>query len=286
MSVNWSRWRHGVAVLALLIAGCSADSDKPLTPAPSPYAAVARGRVDVEGGLIALGAPREGTVRTVSAREGLSVRHGDVLLELDDTATRLAVDAAEAELKQAKAEVEVLSGQATAAAARAQRLLAAAKAGAGEGQAADDAQALATQLSAQHEVAAAVVASATVKRAAALHELSLHALRAPQDAEVVRVTAQPGVTVSPQGGALITLLPLTPRIVRAELSETYTTAVRVGMAATVTAEDDPTHGWPAQVLRISAVVGPAVLEEDPQRRAAERTVECVLTLDKAAALRV
>jgi len=286
MSVNRPRWRHGAAALALLLSACSGGTRPPATPSPSNYAAVARGRVDVEGGLILLGVAGEGTIRSIAAREGQTVRRGEALLELDSTAAQLAVEAADADLGRARAEVKVLAGQLEAASTRARRLSAAARAGAGEGQAADDAQATAAQLTSQREVALAVVAAAAVKRAAAQHELTLRTLRAPQDAEVVRVAAQPGTAVSPQSQALITLLPLTPRIIRAELSEAYASQVKAQMAATVSAEDDPDQAWSARVQRISTVVGPSLLEEDSQRRAAIRTVECVLTLDSQAPLRV
>jgi multidrug resistance efflux pump len=131
------------------------------------------------------------------------------------------------------------------------------------------------------------VTLAEQKLASARFELEQRTLRAPLDADVIRVTAQPGASVSPQSGALFVLLPRTPRIVRAELSEAYIDAVKVGMPALVSADGAPEAApWHAHVVRIGSVVGPSALEDDPQQRANNRTVECVLALDDAQAPRV
>jgi multidrug resistance efflux pump len=115
----------------------------------------------------------------------------------------------------------------------------------------------------------------------ARYELKQRSLLAPFDADVVQVSAQPGATVSPSSGALFTLLPQKPRIVRAELNESFVGTVQTGMPAEVAATGDAgsTH-WSAHVLRVGQVYGPATLENDPQVRANARTVECVLAFDQ------
>jgi multidrug resistance efflux pump len=225
-------------------------------------------------------------VSHVAIHQGQDVHKGDVLLELDATASHLALRAATAEQQQARAELAVLEQQRRAAAVRAERLAAAAKAGAGEGQLADDAAAALAQLTAQREVTQAAIAAAEVKASAARYEITQRTLRSPQSGTVVQLAAQDGVAVSAQSGALVTLLPAVPRIVRAELSEGYVAQVRAGLSAEVSAEDDAEKAWPARVLRVSAVVAASQLEDDPQRRASSRTVECVLSLDPMADLRV
>ncbi len=286
MTANRPYWPFGAVALAFALAACT-PATKPHANAPvAPYAAVARGRIDVEGGLISLAAAREGTIRRVAVQEGQTVHQGDMLLELDGTTSQLAINAAEAELSQVRSQAELLRGQESAARTRARRLNEAAQAGAGEGQAADDAESAADQLGAQRKVAAAVITAAYVKIASARRELALLTLRAPQDATVARVAAQVGVAVSPQSGPLITLVPQTPRIVRAELSEAYANDVRAGMPATISAEDAPSREWPARVLRVGTVVGPSLLDEDPQRRASAHTVDCVLTLQGPVPLRI
>lgn len=269
--------------LAFALAALAACS-KPAAPAAPPptadFAAVARGRIDIEGGLLALGTPREGVLASVAVHEGEAVKAGQLLATLDTRPAQLAVDAAQAQLEQAKAKLALDDVKRAAAEQRANRLAAAAAAGAGDGQSADDAREASAQLGAEHDADAAALAMATQKLAEARYELALRSLRAPFNATVVRVLAQPGASVSPGSGALFNLLPDKPRIVRAELNESFVDAVRPGMRADVVANDASENGhWAARVLRIGQVYGPATLENDPQIRANARTVECVLAFD-------
>jgi multidrug resistance efflux pump len=221
--------RFGILALgaAWLLGGCSQPSDAPAGAAApvARYAAVARGRIDIEGGLLALSMPREGVLATVAVHEGDSVKQGQLLAALDAVPAQLAVDAA---------------------------------------------QDMATQ-----------------KLQEARYELQQRSLHAPFDAQVVHVAAQPGASVSPGSGALFTLLPDKPRIVRAELNDSFVGAVHPGMPAEVSADSDRDGShWAAHVLRIGQVYGPATLENDPQVRANARTVECVLTFDQPSSLRI
>lgn len=269
-----------LAPLLLAATGCSRET--PPTPAgvAPTYAAVARGRIDVEGGLLKLGISREGTLSAVEVREGDHVAKGQVLATLDAEPARLKLEAAEAAVAQAKARRELLASKMKAAKVQAERLAEAAAAGAGDGQSADDATAAVQELLAERVGADAAVAMATQQRDAARYELGQRTLHAPIAAQVIRVAAQIGATVSPASGALFILLPLSPPIVRAELSESYVDAVKVGMAATVSTDGSGAeHSWPAHVLRIGRVVGPSSLEDDPQQQANLRTTSCVLAFD-------
>lgn len=288
MTLPSPRRLRTLALLAPLLLGACTQHDEPAAAAPTPaYAAVARGRIDVEGGLLSLGMPREGTLAEVDVREGDTVRRGQPLAVLEREPAQLALAEAQAELEQAHAQLALLGQRQAAAERRAGRLAAAARAGAGDGQSADDARDAANELAAQQASARASLALAEQKLAGARFELAQRTLRAPLDAQVVRVSAQPGASVSPQAGALFVLLPLRPRIVRAELSEAYVGAVSVGMPAIVSADGDfDAATWRAHVLRLGSVVGPSTLEDDPQQRANSRTVECVLALDGATQARV
>jgi RND family efflux transporter MFP subunit len=268
--------------LAWLLTGCSRAPDAPADgarPAVT-YAAVARGRVDVEGGLLALSMPREGTLATVAVHEGDHVKKGQLLAALDTEPARLAIDAAQAQLEQAQAQSKLLGVKQASAKQRAARLVAAAAAGAGDGQSADDAREAAAQLGAEQQAAHAAASMASQKLAEARYEWKQRSLLAPFDGEVVHVAAQPGASVSPSSGALFTLLPHKPRIVRAELNESFVGVIKPGMRAEVSAGNDEAMRWSAHVLRISQVYGPATLENDPQVRANARSVECVLAFDQ------
>jgi RND family efflux transporter MFP subunit len=272
----------GMAIFAsILLAACSkpADNAAPAAPAPA-YAAVARGKVDIEGGLLMLSMPREGTLASVDVHEGDHVKKGQLLATLDTESAKLSIDAAQAQLK-------ALAVKQAAARQRAQRLTAAVAAGAGDGQSADDAREAAAQVGAEQETDRASVSMANQKLAEARYELKQHSLIAPFDADVVQVSAQPGATVSPSSGPLFTLLPQKPRIVRAELNESFVGVIKPGMHAEVSANSDSANDrWSAHVLRIGNVYGPATLENDPQVRANSRTVECVLAFDQPENLRI
>jgi multidrug efflux pump subunit AcrA (membrane-fusion protein) len=221
--------RRGCLALALaaLLAGCSAAEAPAAGPTPpAAYAAVARGRVDIEGGLLNLTMPREGILATVNVHEGEHVSKGQLLAALDTEPARLAVASAQGELEQAQAQARLLDIQVAAATQRAQRLAAAAAAGAGDGQSADDAREAAAQLSAQQQANRAAIDIARGKLDEARYEVKQRSLVAPFDAEVIRVSAQPGASVSPTAAPLFVLLPQKPRIVRAELNESFVGTIR------------------------------------------------------------
>ena len=273
--------------LAAMLGACSKPAAPPTTTTPSAYAAVARGRIDIEGGLLALSMPREGTLTKVAVHEGDHVKQGQLLAQLDTRPTTLAVEAAQAQLEQAQAQMKLLGIRLAAAKQRAQRLNAAVAAGAGDGQSADDAREAAAQLDAEQLGARATLGMASQKLDEARYELKQRSLLAPFDADVVQVSAQPGANVSAGSAALFTLLPKKPRIVRAELNESFVGAIKPGMHADVVADNSGSDAhWSAHVLRIGQVYGPATLENDPQVRANARTVECVLAFDQPQNLRI
>lgn len=278
-----------MVLIAPAIATCSrgtADSTAVSAAYPSPYVAVARGRVDVEGGLLNLAMPAEGILTEVDVHEGDLVRQGQTLAVVDSTAARIQVGMAQARFEQARIQQQQLESRMAPAKIRAQRLTQAAAAGAGDDQSADDARAAVSQLAADMASAraAARVARADVEQARYL--LGRQTLLAPVDAQVVKVATQKGMSVSPQGGAVFTLLPSRPYIVRAELNETFVAAVRAGMTAQVSSDDGSTLLGTAHVLRVGSIVGPATLQDDANARTGERSVECILALDDTPGLRV
>ena len=271
------------ALLAVaLLAGCSHDNAPAAPKANTPeYVALARGRIDIEGGLLKLGMSSEGVVDSVQAHEGDRVHKGQVLVQLVTEPSRLALEGAQAELQQANAQIASLGLRIKTANLRAQRLQEAAKAGAGDAQSADDAAETVQQLQSELDNARASAALATQKVAGAKYQLELRTLRAPEDGQVVQRFVQPGAAVSPSAGPLFVILPDLPRIVRAELNESFVGVVHTNMVAEV--DDDSGAGMAplkAHVLRIGDVFGASTLEDDPQVRANSRTVECVLAFDQ------
>jgi multidrug efflux pump subunit AcrA (membrane-fusion protein) len=274
----------GIALtLTCLLAACSRSADEPTNAAapPAAYTAVARGKVDIEGGLLTLSMPREGTLAKVAVHEGDHVKQGQLLAALDTQPATLAIEAAQAQLEQIQAQLKLIAVKQAGAKQRAQRLAAAVAAGAGDGQSADDAREAAAELDAEQQSTRAALSMASQKLDETRYELKQRSLLAPFDADVVQVSAQPGASVSPTSGPLFTLLPQKPRIVRAELNDSFVGVIQPGMPAEVVPDSgrDDTR-WSAHVLRIGRVYGPTTLENDPQVRANARTVECVLAFDE------
>src|SRR5688572_7444323 len=68
----------------------------------SPYAAIANGKIDIEGGIIQVAARRGGVVREVLVQEGDRVVAGQILARQEDDEPRLALQSASADVSQAE----------------------------------------------------------------------------------------------------------------------------------------------------------------------------------------
>lgn len=270
------------AVLAAL--GACSRNGAPSASAPSAanpaFVAMARGQVDVQGGLIRIAAPRDGTIAQVHGEPGSEVKAGDVLAQLDPKQAELAAGIAQAHLDQAAARAAALRTQAAGLKPRADRAAEAARAGAATQQSADDAQQALAETNARLGEADAAVEAARQHLKQARHEVAVLAIRAPVAGRIVSRNAHLADVVSAQSAtALFTLLPDAPRIVRAELNEAFADKVSVGMRAEVVTEDGAGKSYPATVVRIGDIFGPSTLVEDPQEASDTRDVICILKLD-------
>ncbi|MGH8081198.1 MAG: biotin/lipoyl-binding protein, partial [Lysobacter sp.] len=210
MTSSVYRFLCGAALASIAIcAGCARDSDTSADAAAAPatqaqgdarYAAVARGRVDVEGGTLKLAMPVEGTLAKVWVHEGDQVARGQVLAALDASSAQAEDKIAAARLDQARSHETLLKQRLQQARTRAKRLTAAAQAGAGDGQSADDANDALVQAQAELDGAGAAARIAAAQREQAAFVLDRQTLKAPIDAEIARVSAQPGMSVSAHNG--------------------------------------------------------------------------------------
>jgi len=272
-------------LLPFALVACSGQHPAPAAPPPS-YAAMARGVVDVEGGLLRLMPRSDGVVATVPVTEGAVVQRGQLLLTLDTRAAELGVAMARAELDQARAHAEELAARLPSAQTRAERVAAAARAAAASQQDSADAASTLASLRAEISAARASIGVAQARLAQAQHELDLRSLRAPVAGTIVRRYVQPGETVSALAAQpLFELQPQRPLIVRAELNESYIDQVQPGMRAEVVLDAGSGRTWPAHVLRLGLVYGPTRLGPQHDQPADAHDVDCVLALD-AAGLRV
>lgn len=288
-----------VAVLAIVTAAMAAgladvvdhapaaasDRRSASMPSESDAVAVARGIVDVEGGIVQLAASRDGVVQEVLVEEGEKVAAGQPLAVLEDRAARLALAVASAELSQAEAAIAPIEVREAAAEREYERLLLLASSEAVSRKALDqasDALRLArSELAAQR----AAVETARARRAASEHEIAQRTVRAPSDGVIVRRLARAGDGVSTLNvTTLFWLAPTTPPIVRAELEESFASRVREGMTAEVFAESDEARVFSARVLRVGRAFGPRrVTVHDPRDRADVRVLEVILGLGEAPA---
>jgi len=276
-------WMPLLLAPVLLLAACSDDAfDRKASAAPAngAWIAMARGQVDVEGGLIRIVAPRDGRIEDVRVEDGDVVRQGDVLARLDQRQARIAVGVADAGVAQASAQLGVLKAKLAPAAQAADRAAAAASAGAASGQSADDAGTALAVLKAEVAVAEAAAKAAHAHLEEARAELDARTITAPSAGRIVRRSVHAGDAVSAQAATeLFQLLPDRPRIVRAELNEAYVDLIKPGMRAEVVRDSDQGTAIAAEVLRVGDVFGPSRLTDDPVERAGAHDVECVLRLD-------
>ena len=281
-----------VVALAILIAaglgvsmlnGSKAARSKATThaEAPSPYAAVAEGKADVEGGIIQVASRTAGVVREVDVLEGDHVHKGQVLARQEDDAPRLAVDTAVANLNQVKAQI----GQTQVQLATAQRERARLNnlTGVVSRQQVDQASdaIVGTQATLVTEQAAVGVAQTQLNEAR--YRLEQTIVRAPADGVIVRRYANPGTGASTLNVTpMFDLEPAGARIVRAEVTETDLPTVSIGQTVSIVAEADQSKAFPGRVLREAAVFGARKLQsDDPSERTDERVVEVVVSADGA-----
>ncbi|KPF78899.1 hemolysin secretion protein D [Brevundimonas sp. AAP58] len=249
----------------------------------SPYAAIANGRVDVEGGLIQIAARRGGVVREVYVQEGDIVTAGQILARQEDDEPRLALQTAQADLNAAEAQLRLIQVDIRTAQRehdRLQQLVATNFVAAQRMDQARDAIATAQARLASQQAA---VQTARARRDQAAYNVELTVIRAPADGRIVRRYANPGSGASTLNVSnLFDLEPDAPRIARAEIVESDIPNVSTGQAVEITPEGDPSTVYVGSVLRRAAVFGARKLaSDDPSQRSDERVVEVVVTAGDA-----
>ncbi|MBS0292998.1 MAG: efflux RND transporter periplasmic adaptor subunit [Proteobacteria bacterium] len=276
-------------LLGVALAGCSPQRDahaQVQTPAAAAQhrtpVAVARGKVEVEGGLLELAPATSGVVQQVLVKEGQQVNKGQPLLRLvgDDLQAEQAVARSELQLAQARAKAKAARLPALRRAL--DRWQAAVREGAADPQNRDEAAQALQDAQAEADLAQSEVRVSQAKLQQQQTQQRRLELRAPEAGVAVRVAAQPGTAVS-SGATAVVLLPARPLLVRAELNESFVNAVRVGMRASVVADSDAGGAQQAlpdaRVLRISPVYGQARLQDDALRGPV-RVVDCLLAFDE------
>jgi len=249
----------------------------------TPYAAIANGKADVEGGIISVAARRAGVVQEVYVQEGERVTKGQILARQEDEDPRLAVSRARAEVAQAEAQIRVMQVKAQAARREYDRLARLADSNYVAKQRLDQQMDQIRDWEAQIDAQRAAVATARARMNEAQYDLELTVIRAPVDGIVVRRYANPGAGASTLNVSnMFDIEPVAARIVRAEIVESAIPSVAVGQAVEVVPEADETKVYVGTVLRRAAVFGARKLQsDDPSERSDERVVEVVVSADDA-----
>ncbi|MEJ6790200.1 HlyD family efflux transporter periplasmic adaptor subunit [Brevundimonas sp. BR2-1] len=249
----------------------------------SPYAAIANGKVDIEGGIIQIAARRGGVVREVLVQEGDRVAAGQILARQEDDEPRLALQSANADVAQAESQLRLIQVDLRTAQRehdRLQQLVASNFVAASRMDAARDAIATAQARLANQQAA---VQTARARRDQAAYNVELTVIRAPQSGRIVRRYANPGAGASTLNVSnMFDLEPDAPRIARAEIVESDIPNITPGQAVEITPEGDPSKVYVGAVLRRAAVFGARKLaSDDPSQRSDERVVEVVVTAGDA-----
>ena len=271
-----------LAVLALALSACSSDDGHAGAPAAtqSQWLAVARGKVDVEGGMVQVAARADGVVEAVAVTQGDDVKAGQVLATLDPRASKIAVATARAGVAQAKAQLAELRVALQQARQRAPRIAEAAKAGAATGESAERARDAVASLDAKQAAAKAALNAAEQQVAVAQLNLDATTLRAPIAGTVVaRHVAVGQAVAATSGGPLFELLPDRPHIVRAQVDADVAGSIHPGMHAEVVRDSDSGPVYRAKVLWVGQVLQSASLSQDPLARAVANDVDCTLALE-------
>lgn len=235
------------------------DSEVLVLPAPkTPFALVARGSVDVEGGIIEISARSAGTFTKVYAQEGDYVEAGQLLAEQDDTEQQVVVRDARAGLEQAKLNLEIARNEQAIAErdlTRAELQFNGEAISEQEFDRAKDSLARSknTVLSRQ-----ASVAQSENGVARALASLELLKVRAPLPGRIVEALVRPGVGASTnQVSTAFVLVPDGERIIRLSVDPDVVDKIAVGQDVVIASSTGGPASYPGTVSRIAELFSSA-----------------------------
>jgi multidrug resistance efflux pump len=263
--------------------GAQPSDAKTSAAPPSVYAAIANGKVDVEGGVVEVAARRAGVVSEVFVKEGDVVRKGQVLARQEDEDMVLAVNSARAAVAQAQSQAALNEINVRIAQRELERLKKVAPSNLIAQQQIDQAGDAVATAQAQLEIQKAAVASMEAQLQQAVYNHDLTIIRAPMDGKIIRRYANPGAGASTLNVSIMfDLEPAIPYIIRAEIIESAIPDVFVGQEAEITPESDPSKVTVGKVLRIAGTFGAQKLKSDSATDATdERVVQVVVSAGNA-----
>ena len=270
--------------LLLSLAACHPGGDKPATAAPpSPYATIANGKVDIEGGVVEVAARRPGVISEVLVQEGDFVHKGQVLARQEDQDARLAVKSAQAAVVQAESQIPLMQVNLRTAQREFERLKTLIASKLVSQQQVDQAGDAVASAQAQLGIQQSAVQTAEAQLAQAEYNEDLTIIRAPMDGKIIRRYANPGAGASTLNVSdMFDLEPATRHIVRAEIVESAIPDVHVDQDVEIVPETETDKLSVGKVIRIAPAFGARKLKSDTANEATdERVVEVVVSADDA-----
>ena len=246
--------------------------------ANSIYSAFARGRVDVDGGIVKLSANKDGVVEKIFAEEGDKVTKGQILARQEDRKERLNFDLQKAQADLAVKKVLPIRIQLQASKRELKRQYNLIKNEVISSKEWDEANDTVSKLEANLEVAEAEAKVALSQQKQAEYEMELKTLKAPADGKILRCDARPGYGVSTLNvTTLFLFIPDNPFIVRAEIEEKFINSIKPGTVCDIIPDTDENKVIKGKVAKIGNYLGPKrQFLDEPQERSDVRTTECII----------
>jgi multidrug resistance efflux pump len=278
-----------VALVEMCLGGCGKSgagthTDRPAGAGPpSPFATIANGKVDVEGGVIEVAARRFGVIKDVLVHEGDVVRKGQVLARQEDQDLVLAINSARAAVDQSQSQLVLTEVNIRTAQREYDRLARLASTNSVAIQQLDQARDAVATAQAQLGIQQSAIQSARAQLAQAVYNEELTNIRAPMDGKIIRRYANPGAGASTLNVSnMFDLEPDLPHIIRAEIVESAIPDVYEGQEAQIIPEVGSSKVWTGHVVRVAATFGSRKLKSDSATEASdERVVEVVVSADNA-----
>lgn len=247
---------------------------------PDEFLASAKGKIDIEGGVVRLAARRDGVIDKVFVEEGAIVKAGEILATLDGTLAGHKLELARSELDEARDQTKPHQIRIAAAQREIRRVEPLVEKKIASQQTLDNATDQLHIEEAELVSARARVDTAERHLRVAEREVEEHIVRAPADGQIIQRQARPGNGVSTLNVTpLFLFIPDVPKVIRAELEERFIGAVTVGEKAQVILDSDQNTRFDAQVIRVGRVVGQRTPSDDPTERQDNRVIDCVLSID-------
>ena len=249
---------------------------------------VARGKVEIEGGLEAVAWDGSGVVKKVLVHDGDLVAEGTPVAELERQSERHAVEQAGAQLRLVRNAYALIAAQLPCAQTLERRLTQSAETGSVDAQRLNEARERLSVLTLRLAGAQAAIDVATQALVAARWEFDRRLLRAQGAGQIVGVHARVGQSVASSAPTLFLVMPDRPRYVRAEVNEYFIDAISPGMRTRISqdlTESSSEKSIEGNVLRVSPVYRTGVLDE-PSEHGNARVVDVIVSLPASSDLKL